>query len=112
LQSYNHTANQNKAANETAYREWTESHTPEKIRIANNARRLLKRKTGKTNSWPLISDARQPKRPLTPYLLFSLGRHSSGDFKGIDLKDAVGMLAKEWAALPASERKVGVFIPH
>jgi hypothetical protein len=106
IQSYNHIANQNKTANEIALKQWIESHTPEQIRIANNARLQLKTKNLR-GTWHQIQDDRQPKQPRRALNFFTKERHASGDLKGISLAEAGRLVAREWNALSASERKVG-----
>lgn len=112
-QHYNHIANGNKAKNEVAYKEWVESHTPEQIRIANSARRNLKRrlqKSGKTTTHglSLIHDERLARAPAGQYILFTKERYNTGDFKHLKLVDAVKLIADEWKALSASERQVSI----
>jgi len=104
LESYNHIANQNKAANEIALKQWIESHTPEQIRVANNARLQLKRKDP-GHTWTAIQDARIPKRPRQAMSFFVKERHASGDLKGIGLAENGRLVAKEWTSLSPSERK-------
>src|SRR5690242_15247223 len=94
-QHYNHLANEQTAAKRAEYQAWVRSYTPDQIRIANNARALLRKKLGrsaKTNSWPAhthkIHDDRQVSKASTPYLLFFQERWASGDFKGIKAGDA------------------------
>lgn len=103
--AYNHTANQNKASNEVAYKQWIESHTPDEIYTANNARKLLKRKVP-GSVYPSLQDARIPKRPVQAHLFFGADKQASGDFKGLKPTEAVSLSAKEWASLSPSERKV------
>jgi hypothetical protein len=98
------------------YAAWLRSHTPEQIRLANNARQLLKKrmaagKTGKSRvvaskHLSQIKDDRLPKRPATAYNLFISERHSSGDFKGIDNLESFKLMAAEWKALNAAEKEV------
>jgi len=104
LEHYNHTANLNKAANETTYKQWVESHTPEQIRVANLARAQLRTKDP-LHTWRAIHDDRIPKRPSNPMFLFYKERYASGDLKGIALGDNARLLAKEWAALAPSDKK-------
>ncbi|KAH8808267.1 hypothetical protein F5884DRAFT_362506 [Xylogone sp. PMI_703] len=104
LEQYNHRANQNKAANTTAFKKWVASHTPDQIRLANNARKLLTKTTGK--KYPSIADERAPKRPLNAYFLFAADRWASGDLKGISIPQSGSMIHEEWTKLPASEKKV------
>lgn len=104
-QEYNHKANQNKTENSAAFKKWIESHTPEQIRIANNARMLLKKRTGKSHG-PALPDERLPKRARSDFILFAQERWASGDLKGVKVTDASTLLRKEFLALPESERKV------
>jgi hypothetical protein len=106
FQQYNHVANQNKAANAIAYKQWVESHTPEQIRLANNARTQLRTKDP-LHTWKPIHDDRRPKRPSTPMVFFAKERYASGDLKGIPLGDNSRLVSREWAALSPSDRKVG-----
>ncbi|CZR61082.1 uncharacterized protein PAC_10978 [Phialocephala subalpina] len=105
LESLNHIANQNKTANVVAYKQWVESHTPDQIRIANNARLALKKKLNKTSGYPAIKDSRLPKRITNARALFTKDRYASGDFKGISLSDASKLLSSDWNSLSPSERK-------
>ncbi|KAN0117406.1 hypothetical protein V8E51_003383 [Hyaloscypha variabilis] len=104
LEQYNHVANQNKAANAIAYKQWVESHTPEQIRLANNARTQLRTKDP-LHTWKPIHDDRRPKRPSTPMVFFAKERYASGDLKGIPLGDNSRLVSREWAALSPSDRK-------
>jgi hypothetical protein len=108
LQHYNHVANENKLANEAAYRSWVESHTPDQIRAANAARASLKRKIGKkkTKEFAPIEDPRIPKKPVNVLAAFTKERWASGDMKGISVADASKALTNEWKTLPAAEKKV------
>lgn len=107
----NQKANENKAINNIAFKKWVETHTPEQIRDANNARSALKRKLGKNHAYPLITDTRLPKRALSPYLFFVKDRFASGDFKGINVIEASKLIATEWKSLPAGQRKVSTRPP-
>ena len=107
-QSYNHTANQNKAANVVALKEWIESHTPEQINAANNARVQLKKKLQlkNTHKYAHLQDPRIPKKPFHARLHFVQDRFATGDFKGVKVPDANSLITKEWHELPAGEKKV------
>lgn len=94
-------------ANTIALKEWTESHTPEQIRLANNARLLLKRKTGKTRSYSPLKDSRIPKRAVSGFVLFAADRWASGDFKGVKVGDSAPIIRREYLALSDVDRKVG-----
>ncbi|KAF2808452.1 uncharacterized protein BDZ99DRAFT_477959 [Mytilinidion resinicola] len=114
---YNHLANQNKAANEAAYRAWILSYTPEQIRLANNARRAIRDKytklkdAGKKTSrrYPKetnrLQDERQVKRAMNAFLNFNVERRASGEMKGIKSVDASKLIGTEWKALSPSEKK-------
>ena len=103
-QHYNHIANQNKAANAIQYRQWIESHTPEVIRKANNARKLLRRR--EKGRWTLLHDDRSVKFFKTGYIYFCSDRRASGDFAGISLVDSAKRMGQEWKELSAEEKKV------
>jgi len=105
LQAYNHTANQNKAANKLALKKWVESHTPDQIRVANNARKQLKRKLT-ARKYPLIPDDRAPKHPTNAMIYYMKEKHASGDLKGLKISETANLLSQEWKNLSASERKV------
>ncbi|KAG7006729.1 caffeine-induced death protein cid2 [Physcia stellaris] len=100
---YNHIANQNKAANAIQYRQWIESHTPEVIRKANNARKLLRRR--EKGRWTLLQDDRSVKSFKTGYIYFCSDRRASGDFAGISLVDSAKRMGQEWKELSAEEKK-------
>lgn len=95
----------NKVANEIAHKKWVETYTPEQIKSANNARLMLRRKTGKTHAFPRIHDARLPKLPLHTWGQFSTERQRSGDFKGMPVSEAVKRIALEYKALSMAEKK-------
>jgi len=96
--------------NEAAYKKWVESHSPERIKLANNARRLLKKRTGGTRARK-IKDERQVKGPRTAFTFFLTARYASGDFKNVAFKDAAQQISKEWKSLPDAEKKVS-FLPE
>ncbi|KAI1176721.1 hypothetical protein F4777DRAFT_544907 [Nemania sp. FL0916] len=99
-------AEKNKLANDVTYKKWVESHSPQNIREANNARRLLKKKHNypKSKGLQVIHDDRAPKRPLTAYMLYAKARLSSGDL-GVPAVQAVRDIAKEWKTLTPAERQ-------
>ncbi|CAD6589214.1 MAG: hypothetical protein ASARMPRED_003967 [Alectoria sarmentosa] len=102
VEHYNHLANQNKAANATAYRQWIESHTPTIIHKANLARQHLRRLGG---SVPQLQDHRQVKGLRGPFTWFHQERRQSGDLRGLKVGEAAKLTAREWKALSASEKK-------
>lgn len=109
---YNHIANEKTAAKRAEYQAWVNSHTPEQIRIANNARAQLRKKLGGTNEkrkqhahTAKIHDERHVKKPSSAYILFSKERWASGDLKGITATESAKLIGNEWKALSASEKK-------
>ncbi len=113
VKHYNHLANERTAANRAQYTAWIRTHTPDQIRIANNARALLRKKlagTLKSKKFPAhtgkLHDDRLAKQPITSYICFSKDRWLSGDFKGIKNSEAAKLISKEWKALSAGEKKV------
>jgi len=112
-QHYNHLANERTAAQRAEFNAWIRSHTPEQIRIANNARMNLKRRLAAGQPVKILSrnlrkldDDRQVKRPLTGFLRFSLERVASGDFTSIALGEKAKLIGEEWKALSAAEKEV------
>lgn len=101
-------SDQNKAANLETYRSWVETKSPQEIRVANTARRVLKRldtlRIADKKLAP-IKDHRIPSRPLTAYNLYARSRYESGDLTGMSLRDATLKVAAEFKALSDSERK-------
>ena len=92
---------------------WVESHSPAQIKEANRARTLLSKKlngdakTNKRNArYKAIPDERLPKGPISSYMLFSMNRQASGDFRSIAIAERGKLIGKEWAALTADEKKV------
>lgn len=113
VKHYNHIANEKNVARQTELQAWIHSHTPDQIRIANNARALLRVKlarTLKSKKYPAhtgkLPDDRHVKPALSPYVLFSKERWGSGDFKSIKITDATKLIANEWKSLSASEKTV------
>ncbi|KAG9246326.1 hypothetical protein BJ878DRAFT_497611 [Calycina marina] len=110
IAEYNRIASQNKVTNNIAFKQWIESHTPDEIRLANNARTQLKRKTSKkpgakSLAWPLLHDDRIPKHAKTPWLLFSVERWASGDLAHVPMLEAQKIISKEWQGLSGAEKK-------
>jgi hypothetical protein len=107
---YHHLANEATAASQKTYNDWVRSHTPDQIRIANNARAQLKVKlAGKYKSMPAytkpIKDDRIPKHPLNPFGRFLSERWASGDMKSMSVGDAGKLIGNEWKSLSAGEKK-------
>ena len=104
MKHYNHIANQNKAANVIQLRQWIESHPPDVIRKANNARKLLRSRG--VRGWHVLHDDRKVKGVRTAYLHFVMDRRASGDFAGIPLLEGTKRIAQEWKELSADEKQV------
>ncbi|KZM22809.1 uncharacterized protein EKO05_0001477 [Ascochyta rabiei] len=109
---YNHLAAERNESNAAAYKAWIETHTPDQIRIANNARAQLRKKlagTLKSNAKPShtrpLMDERRVLRPRSSWTFFFAERSQSSDFTGIRITDRTNLLAAEWKALDANERK-------
>ncbi|KAI2784785.1 hypothetical protein F4815DRAFT_454212 [Daldinia loculata] len=99
------TAAQNKLNNAAAYKAWVETHTPDQTVAANRARQLLKRKYNyPVANLKTIHDPRVPKRPITPFSLFTKARWASGDFATRPFAEAAREIGKEWIKLPDVER--------
>lgn len=106
-QELNHAANASKESGEIAHKEWVESHTPQEIVDANNARKLLRRRLNSPRKYHLIRDERIPKRPTSALLLFTKAKHASGDLKGVgDFKTTSALVVEDWKSLSEAERKV------
>ncbi|KAJ4986633.1 HMG box protein [Stagonosporopsis vannaccii] len=111
-EKYNHLAAQRTEERLAEYKAWVESHTPDQIRIANNARYSLRRKLeGKLKSgvYPRhtqrIVDERAVKRPMNSWALFFSERQSSSDFKNMAVADRTKLIAGEWRALSVNEKQ-------
>ncbi|KAI9738687.1 MAG: hypothetical protein M1834_008192 [Cirrosporium novae-zelandiae] len=108
--AYARTANQNKEANELAYKKWLESHTPDEIRKANLARLALRRqartKGNKAGAkYRLIKDDRLVKHPRTGYIYFVMERHSSGDLKNVEVSQLGKLFSREWNGMSNEDKK-------
>lgn len=117
-EKYNHIAAERTEARAAEYKAWVESHTPDQIRHANNARarlqkRLLQRKAlvgsrrvlMKPDQTQQIEDERRVKRPKSAWTYFFSERLQSSDFKGIAVKEKTRLVADEWKALSADEKQ-------
>jgi hypothetical protein len=105
VERLNRRANEKKAAQEDAFQAWLSSYPPLQILEANAARKALKRR-GVEKGMAQIPDPRLPKRPAGAMLLFMRERHQSGELRHIELGEATKLLAQEWKALSAEEKKV------
>ena len=86
-----------------------QSHSPLDIKKANNARRLLTRKSkaaGKKKTYKPIHDDRLVRQPLTSYTYFTLERNSSGDLNGMTVAERGKLVGQEWKALSAAQKQV------
>ncbi|KAI0972538.1 hypothetical protein F4678DRAFT_428389 [Xylaria arbuscula] len=102
-------AQQTKATDEVNYKAWIESHTPQEIYDANNARKSLKKKYNvPKGTVKILRDERVPKRPATAYSLFTKARWASGDYSSAGpafIRDTAQSIAQEWKNLTPAERK-------
>lgn len=112
-QDLNIIAVENKAENQRVFDAWIANYTPEQIRLANNARRALRRQAkAKKGAHPRsaelrkIADDRQVKAPLQPFAIFFSERVSTGVFKNIKVVDAMRLAREEFKALNSSEQRV------
>jgi hypothetical protein len=107
----NHLAAELNEARIAEYDAWVKSHTVEEIRLANNARNLLRRKlAGKIKGTPAytnsIPDDRHVKHPTSAWNFFFAERQASPDFQGIGVPERAKLISAEWKALSASEKQV------
>jgi hypothetical protein len=107
VKHYNRICNQNRAENETAYKTWLESHTPEDIRKANTARNHLAR-LGVKGYRNRIQDDRLVKRPLLAHAFFLKERFDSGEMRGIAATDATKRIMQEWKELGTADKQVRI----
>merc|ERR1712137_396943 len=105
LQLYRKQAEANRVANAKALKEWVSKHSPDQIRVANNARRQLSRLYPQSKQWKVILDERQPKRPMTPFICYVKECYSSGEYAGPDILEASKRLSSGFKALTPSDRK-------
>ncbi|GKT42209.1 uncharacterized protein ColSpa_02390 [Colletotrichum spaethianum] len=103
LQRLQEKADENKLTNNAAYKAWVESHTPQAVAEANRARAKLRKVSGRKVPAP-IRDDRQPKKPQTPFALFTKARWASGDFAGLRPSDVARRVGDEWKALSEPEK--------
>ncbi|KAF3049870.1 hypothetical protein E8E11_010228 [Didymella keratinophila] len=109
-EKFNHLATERNEANIAEYHAWVKTHTVNEIRLANNARKLLRRKlAGKTKGTPAytkpIEDDRQVKLPTSAWNFFFAERQASPDFQGIAVPERAKLISAEWKALNASEKQ-------
>ncbi|KAF1364817.1 hypothetical protein EJ07DRAFT_161798 [Lizonia empirigonia] len=108
---WNQIANERNAVKAAEYKAWIESHTPEQIRVANNARARLRKllpplkKGGAHRNTRTLVDERRVKRPMNPWAFFFTERCPSSDFNGIAAPERTRLIAGEWKALDANEKK-------
>ncbi|GKT54994.1 HMG box protein [Colletotrichum tofieldiae] len=105
LQRLQEKADENKLTNNATYKAWVESHTPQAVAEANRARAKLRKASGRKIP-SAIRDDRQPKRPQTPFALFTKARWASGDFAGQRPSEAGRRIGNEWKALSEPEKGI------
>ncbi|KAK6443381.1 hypothetical protein LTR95_000207 [Oleoguttula sp. CCFEE 5521] len=116
IEHFNHLAHTTTEAHQAAYKSWVQSHTPDEVKLANSARRSLRRRESSSSSgsepaknrrtrWPAILDEREPKAAVQPYIQFSIARNASGDFKHLPLIERSKLIGEEWKALEVGEKK-------
>ncbi|KAI9670579.1 MAG: hypothetical protein M1831_005799 [Alyxoria varia] len=114
---YKQVCSQNKEANKHATKRFVESHTPDEIRLANNARRQLNnvrrgdKLAGQKQStvgkiYAKLEDPRVSKRPTSTWATFLTQRFASGDYKGLRAPEASKYIKRDWENLSREERKV------
>lgn len=96
--------------------EWMNRYSVERIVEANNARRRLSsvskalKESGQRKvirvKYPLLPDARLPRRPSSAFILFYTEKIKGGDYRGLSSKDASREASRQWKALSESEAKV------
>ncbi|KAL1653537.1 hypothetical protein SLS61_004047 [Didymella pomorum] len=109
-EKFNHLAAERTEANIAEYDAWVKTHTVDEIRLANNARHLLRRKlASKIKGTPAhtktIEDDRQAKRPISAWNFFFAERQASPDFQGIAVPERAKLISAEWKALSAGEKQ-------
>ncbi|KAL9053457.1 MAG: hypothetical protein Q9162_004760 [Coniocarpon cinnabarinum] len=112
-ESLNQTAINNRALNTRTYSDWVRSHTPDQIRLANNARARLNRLAGQRHStgyrftkrYTLLKDDRQLKRPKSGFMQFMADRWATGEFAGVKVQEASKTMTQDWKNLSESDRK-------
>ncbi|KAJ2982297.1 hypothetical protein NUW58_g6473 [Xylaria curta] len=100
-------AEKNKLANAAAYKAWVESHSPLDTYNANKARKSLKKKFNfPVGPLKTIRDERLPKKPSTPYALFTKARWASGDYTANGpITEHAQSISREWKSLTTAERQ-------
>ena len=103
---WNHVANQNKAANKTAYKNFIESYPVERVNQARVAGQRLRRLGVQGRYDNKLPDERRVKRPASSKAFFYQERMLSGDFRGIGGADAFKRIYEEFSQLSAAEKEV------
>ena len=70
------------------------------------ARAALRRKGLNSYVYNRLVDDRATKRPPSAYLMFYMERYASGDFSGINGREATRLVGNEWRALSDAEKQV------
>ena len=114
-QSLNQTAINNRLLNQRQYSDWIRAHSPDQVRLANNARVRLNRLSSQRHSGskirftkrhPLLKDDRQLKRPLSGFMQYMADRWATGEFAGVPTPDVSRQVGREWKELGEAEKKV------
>ncbi|KAF2401171.1 hypothetical protein EJ06DRAFT_380064 [Trichodelitschia bisporula] len=93
---------ENKGKNAVAHDEWLKKHTPDQIRLANRARRILHREKLRRSSKArvhLIHDPRQLTRPSNSFGLFINEKYSGDSVQGLTIKELMQRASGEWRSL-------------
>lgn len=97
----------NKLANDAALRSWLQTHTPKEIIEANFARSRLNTLEAYKKHVSALHDDRIPRRPISPWLLFTSQRLRTTDRSTTEARSqALKDIAAAWRALSDSERQV------
>ena len=86
-----------------------DGYTPAEIKAANSARNYLNKiakKKGQKKMFIHFHDERVVKRPRSPYVYFLQDRFASGDMKNMKILETTPLIAREWKALTAAQKKV------
>ncbi|KAF2667577.1 hypothetical protein BT63DRAFT_456879 [Microthyrium microscopicum] len=109
-------AQHNKKENELDSANWILQYTPEQIKEANSARKLLRRRvvqaypkrkapTTRNILYSKLKDDRQPKRPLSAWTMYLVERRSGEAFASSTTTEALKLIAKEWKEMSVAEKK-------
>ncbi|ESZ96413.1 hypothetical protein SBOR_3145 [Sclerotinia borealis F-4128] len=105
LERLNRIANENKAANAIVYKNWVKSHTPDVIRLANIARRHIRKLIKKPATPRFIRDDRTVKGPSPAIATYVRDRYATGEYVGIKASESLKQIALEYKELSPEQRK-------